>query len=92
MLNDDGLKEFIQNIPVGSYPQGLWPQIAQWLAELLDARERIAILERGMKFYVNRNIELTEEVGDAKKNLEYWVTQAGIWEAKARGNKEKRDG
>lgn len=55
-----------------------------------ELETRIAVLERGMRFYVNRNIELTEEVGDAKKNLEYWVTQAGMWEAKARSNKESK--
>lgn len=90
MPNDDGLKEFIQSIPAGSYPQGLWPQIAQWLSELLDTRTEMRIIRRAMMRYVERNIELTEAARDAKSNLEYWVTQAGIWEAKARGNKENK--
>lgn len=84
MPNDDGLKEFISGV--------IDPQWHAWLTELLDAREKIVAMQHSMKFYIERNIELTEAACDAKKILEYWVTQAGMWEAKARGNKEKHNG
>ena len=90
MPNDDGLKEYLNEHSLEIFLGDGAPSVRTWLFELLDAREKIAAMQHGIRFYIERNIELTGAVCDAKTNLEYWVTQAGMWEAKARGNEEKK--
>lgn len=93
MPNDDGLKEFLgTHILDDMLSPGTADEVRGYLTELLSAREEIAIIRRALMIYVDRNIELSQEAKDAKKTLEHWVTQAGMWEAKARGNEEQRNG
>ena len=52
--------------------------------EAKQLREKIAAIEHGIKFYINRNIELIDQYQGMKKSLECWVTRAGALEAKLR--------
>ena len=87
MPNDDGLKDYLvdDSTPIKN------GQVTDWLHELLDTRTEMRIIRRAMMRYVERNIELTAAACDAKKNLEYWVTQAGLAEARLQESEVKLD-
>ena len=87
MPNDDGLERLIAS------PETLREYIPALQAEAERAKqlqEKITAMEHGMKFYIDRNIQLAEQYQDMKRSLECWVTRAGSLEAKLRRADEEQ--
>lgn len=81
MPNDDRLERLIAS------PETLREYIPALQAEAERAKqlqEKITAMEHGMKYYIERNIELAEQYQDMKRAVECWVTRAGVLEARMR--------
>lgn len=89
MPSDDGLKEFLTRVTLSeSLPIKQAGQVRQWLSELQAARDKIAAMEHGLRYYIDRNVQLAEAEQDWKRAVECWVTRAGMLEAKLREAEE----